>query len=750
MEYIDGEDLSSLLRRIGRLPQDKAVQIARQLCAGVAAAHDRGVLHRDLKPANVMIDGDGDARVTDFGVATAVSDATHEFAGTPQYMAPELFAGQPASVQSDVYALGLTLYELFTGRRAYDSKTVEGLKQAHQTGTLPTPTTIVRDLDPAIERAILRCVEKDPARRPASALAVAAMLPGADALADALAAGETPSPELLAAAGESEALPVWRGVATVVPIMVSLLIFAGVSGRVSIFGRTPHELPPAVLVDRAEAVISVAGYTNAPADEAYEIAAAGAYVNWLRNNRFDSDRLASLATGTPSGLQFWYRSSPRELAALSGDLPTLTDPPQELSGMQSVVLDGAGRLQQFRAVPPQRDDTEGDAPAADWTALFRAAGLEATAYVPVAPQWTPRDYADARFAWEGALPGLAGQTLRIEAGSYGGRPVSFQLVTPWTAPTLMVPRATDPIDRVFLIAAVIFFAAVVAAAVVLARRNLRQDRADRRGAARVSAAISLTVLASWTAIALYAGITPLASHFRAASTAAFFGVLVWTLYVALEPYARRFWPHALLGWSRLLAGHVRDARVGRDVLIGILVGTLLAYGDVLRSPVMAWLGYREPQPVVGNSLRILLGPGPLISEWLTWAFIAMFGALLIVLGLVLARLLLRRMWLVIAVASFFLAFTDANFMGTSSQWMWLFPLTAGVVVALATVRYGLLALAVSRFVWYILTRVPMTGDFSHWSAAPSNWSLALIVVLACFGFYASRAGQPLFGRVLKD
>src|SRR3954468_694434 len=71
MEYVDGEDLASLLRRIGRIPQDKAVDLARQLCAGVAAAHERGVLHRDLKPANVMIDGDGDVRITDFGIATA-------------------------------------------------------------------------------------------------------------------------------------------------------------------------------------------------------------------------------------------------------------------------------------------------------------------------------------------------------------------------------------------------------------------------------------------------------------------------------------------------------------------------------------------------------------------------------------------------------------------------------------------------------------------------------------------------------
>jgi Protein kinase domain len=188
MEYVDGEDLASLLRRIGRVPVDKATAIARELCHGLAAVHEQQLVYRDLKPANVMLDGRGKVRLTDFGLAAAAEDLslTESRVGTPAYMAPEQLDGKDVTTRSDLFALGLVLYELFTGRCAFT-----GIDR----DTPPsTPSSHIGGLDPAVERVILLCVERDPSDRPASALAVAAALTEGDSLAATLYPSATPSP----------------------------------------------------------------------------------------------------------------------------------------------------------------------------------------------------------------------------------------------------------------------------------------------------------------------------------------------------------------------------------------------------------------------------------------------------------------------------------------------------------------------------------------------------------------------------
>src|SRR3984885_3954853 len=219
MEYLDGEDLDSLIRRIGRLPQDKAIEFTRKICAGLAAAHERGVLHRDLKPANIMIDGRGQVRIMDFGLAALAAEIplSDLRSGTPAYMSPEQKAGKEVTTRSDLYSLGLVLYEMFTGKRRSSEQS--------------SPTEIVRDLDPAIDRIILRCLEEEPRRRPSSALSVAMALPGADPIAAALAAGETPSPEMVAASGEKEGFSTRTAARCFAAALVLLVVVALLSGR---------------------------------------------------------------------------------------------------------------------------------------------------------------------------------------------------------------------------------------------------------------------------------------------------------------------------------------------------------------------------------------------------------------------------------------------------------------------------------------------------------------------------------------
>jgi serine/threonine protein kinase len=191
MEWIEGQDLASVLRTEGRLPVDRATFIACQICAGLAAAHDCRVVHRDLKPSNVMLDARGVARITDFGLAAVASVVRGEKAreGTPHYMSPEQFAGEEVSFPSDIYSLGLVLYELFTGRKGYTGETLEELTQQRRELPAP-PSSLAPDIDPAVEKLILRCLESDPTRRPPSARALVDALPGGDSIGEALIAAQ--------------------------------------------------------------------------------------------------------------------------------------------------------------------------------------------------------------------------------------------------------------------------------------------------------------------------------------------------------------------------------------------------------------------------------------------------------------------------------------------------------------------------------------------------------------------------------
>ena len=407
MEYVDGEDLGSLLRRIGHFTQERGLEIARQICAGLAAAHERGVVHRDLKPANVMLDSAGRVRITDFGLAGLTGESIR--AGAPAYMAPEQLAGGEVTARSDIYALGLVLYELFTGKRAIEGSTLAELINRRAHGEIVPPSALTRDLSPDVDRAIMRCLAPAPESRPASALSVSASLPGGDPLAAALATGETPSPEMVAAAGKEGALARAPGLALLAFALLGLAAMAVISDRVLLIARVPFTKSADVLQDRAREIVARAGYSDPGAYSARGAALTTEHVGWAAQKEGGTNRWAAVESGNASVLRFWYRESPRPLVPRTPDwAPAVNDPPLALAGMTTVIVDEHGRLVEFVRFPPQTESSV--TPAATfssgtaWGALFAAAELPLLLNVPEQPQVSSVQFLmGTRFAISGLL-----------------------------------------------------------------------------------------------------------------------------------------------------------------------------------------------------------------------------------------------------------------------------------------------------------------------------------------------------------
>jgi serine/threonine-protein kinase len=170
MEYVQGTDLKTLLRRRGTLPIEESVGLVIQVCAGVGYAHRAGLVHCDLKPQNILVTPDGRAKITDFGIARAlVTVHPEEFSdvvwGSPQYFAPEQAAGGPPSPASDVYSLGVILYEVLTGRLPFQAADSTQLARLHQTATPAPPRSLNPSIPPSLEQIVYKVLSKEPSAR---------------------------------------------------------------------------------------------------------------------------------------------------------------------------------------------------------------------------------------------------------------------------------------------------------------------------------------------------------------------------------------------------------------------------------------------------------------------------------------------------------------------------------------------------------------------------------------------------------
>ena len=766
MEYVDGEDLASLLRRIGRLPGDKALEIARGLCAGLAAAHDKAVIHRDLKPANVMIDGRGHARIADFGLAALAGDGSVTgLAGTPSYMAPEQLTGEGASTRSDVFALGLILHEMLSGKRVFDAKSLEEILALHAQSKPLGLSSSVKDVDPEMERLVLRCLARDPKARPASARVVLMSLPGGDALQAAVLAGETPSPEMVAAAakvGDLTAPVAWACLAVG---LVALLSIAMMAGRVLLLRRVPLSKSPDVLVARAKEVLARLGYSGEPADSAGAFMISRGFLNHVERTDRSPDRWERAGGSRPGLFRFYYRASPQEMysSAWISVFPwfgppelgrvTHDEPPLNVPGMTDVVLDMQGRLVSFVAVPPAEDDTSRPAPEPDWSPLLTEAGLDSATLSAAPPRWTAPVDSDRKVAWSETRSKDSDTAIRIEAAAFRGRPVYFEIRGAWAEGGEKKPPPASATRSTALNSATIAISMaaipLVLVVVALVRRNIRRGRGDRRGAFRLALATfaSLTLAhflrADHTSVATgeYALVVAILSQ------ACYGAVWVWAIYMAMEPAVRRRLPHTLISWTRMLDGRFKDPLVARDVLVGLLLGFATTLNAQISVEVPTWFGRASSLGTV--SVTALSSPWHLAYYALLGPFLGMLYALSLLLLLYLFQALVGRTWLSRALLAVFAAMpviAQANDP--------LFDVVSAIIfatlVVLALTRFGLLTSAVLLFTFLLLVRSPLTLNSSAWYSGRSFAVLGFFALFLGFAFYHSLGGKPLFGKALLD
>ncbi len=750
MEYIDGEDLRILLRRIGRLPKDKGIQIAQQLCAGLAAAHDKAVLHRDLKPANIMLDGRGHVRITDFGLARlAGENETGEIAGTPAYMAPEQLARGLASVQSDLYSLGLVLYELFTGQAAQKAGSIQELLRAQEESSLSEPSRLIQDMDPAVERVILRCLEKDPEHRPRSARAVAASLPGGDPLAAALAAGETPSPEMVAAASEHG--PVDPRLVALLPllVLVGLLLHAWLNDKVSLTARNSLTYEPPVLRDEAREILTGdLGYEEAPGEIAYGYARKGRSVF------------------------FWYRQRPFGSSLWPGlgeRRPGPNRPGWDIAGELGMVLSGDKRLTYFRARPPDtlHDDRTVFPPR--WSAWFRpettgcyllgdedATPTEgkvdnAEVFEAVDGPWlAPPDAFDTLGVWKGQHPETKSPAV-VVAAAFRGKPTYFELFSAKEFKQHAADGAVKPqgdagpggknqASTFFLMT---FYLSLTFAALVISWRNIRWGRTDRRGALRLAIYFFVISFADFMLQARHQfSVSEYGTLISGIAFALWDTAVISVYYLALEPFVRRIWPRVLISSSKVLDGRIKVPSVGQAILAGALIGTFNPLFFKLYALIDHTFLASGPFQV---SMLTLAGAPELFGAALSAhkaAFLSAFGILMV---LWLSRLLTRSERL--AIIPFLVVFVLLVFnMNDWSQATILVPaILLGLGVLYCLIRFGLVGLVVCYSVHSVLTSFPLTLDTSQWFFAHGLFAMVLVMALVGFGILIAKpslAGTP--------
>ncbi len=755
MEYIDGCDLASLLKRSGgRLTEETAARYARQLCLGLAAIHSRGHVHRDLKPQNVMIDREGQLRVTDFGLAVEGTEAERAgIAGTLPYMSPEQARGQ-ATKQSDIYSLGLVLYEMFTGCQAFESVTLEQLVQRK---SLPAaPSAHVASLPTEVDTAVLQCIEPEPAKRPERVQNVLHML---------LRAGGTPTPEEVAVAEPPQnertgGLSLRAGIALFGLTVCCLFLVGELNDHTALFRQALTDWSPRDLTRKAREHLNDLGFApESTRDTAHGLATDEALLAHLRNGHSRLINRNQLPSGQPAVMYFWYRRSPDVIAQRLAPNDTSgwsmpgrvlpSEPPLREPGEVCAFLDLNGRLIELHAVPARRPPNF-PVRVPDPTRLLKAAGFE---NVPLskadAPTRAPTGFADIRMAWVGAHPQAPEVVLRIEAAYYQGEPVYFHVgpEAPQLGDRLPGFMPDNLLEKVQEVKNTLLGLVALPIGVWFAWRNWIHGRAHPRGALILAGGFVLLGLAGWV-LAAHHVLWPrnrldsfkdeLSMFTGMLGRVVFDGVLLWLAYLALEPWVRRTDPERVSSWNRLIQGRWRAPSVGGDILLGCAGAAGFVSLLLLARAIPGWLGYVPDLKSIWDA-TYTEGAGSLLVTLQIALMVALRGFFLYFLVLLLCRGYVR----------FGVCLNVAIWWGLYAHGgdYTAVHIAVGLAYAIACFfvlrRAGLLGFIAFTLVEQVLTYMPVTTDFSVWYGAISTMSLAFVLALALYGTWTvGRAQQP--------
>jgi serine/threonine-protein kinase len=661
-------------------------------------------------------------------------------------MAPEQLEGKEQTARTDIYSLGLVLYELFTSKKAFEAKTLAELIELRRNNTAPTSlSSLVKDLDPVIERVVERCLQTDPALRPSSALQVAAALPGGDPIAAALAAGETPSPEMVAAAPKQGILsPVVAG-SLLAGFLVLVALGSWLTKYTAIYRLAPLGDSPEVLRARARDVMKSFGYSEPAIDYADGFVLKIDYLDYIADNDSSPDRWQKMRSIAPGPYRYWYRQSPRYFETI--EPLEYNKPALDISGMASLYLGVNGELHWFLGVPPQREQQTGERVNADWAIPFHAAGLDLKNFQPVTSTWVPLHAYDERAAWDGFDTAHPNDKIHVEAAAFRGKLVYFDTIYAWDRSGRQFEPGESGRNKVLTFMLIVITLLSLFGSAVLARRNLRLGRGDRRSAMRVAIVFFVVRMLMWAFSEHHNGVADrefdlFVTHL---AFAVFLAAFLWLLYVALEPFVRKKWPGWIISWSRLLAGDYRDPLVGRDLLIGAVAGAsliaLLGIGRIAPN----WIG--QATPVLNTPATPIVNTHLFFSRFAAQLSAGLFLGFICVFLMLLFVTLLRSETLSLIVLGVLITIMGM-LISDSSLIMLPFVALSAFVVVFVMRRYGLLALCATCFVAHLYVFYPITTEFTAWYATDFTIALVICVVMSVYAAYTAVGGGKAFAEKL--